>query len=92
MSTLLANALENNFYNIGQFKKLTERLIDEYRKRMSIYSVDSHLELLKFIISQPGINPLEYYNELASYAKRGDDQHYETVLLRLATTNYHFKE
>ena len=59
---------------------------------MNIYSVDTHLELVKFIISQPGMNPLEYYNELASYAKEGDVQHYEAVMVRLATTNYLYKE
>jgi hypothetical protein len=29
---------------------------------MNSYSIESHLELVKFIISQPTMNPLEYYN------------------------------
>lgn len=62
VTTILNNALDNNFYGFSQFRKLTDRLIEEYRTRINSYSIDSHLELVKFIISQPAVNPLEYYN------------------------------
>jgi hypothetical protein len=70
-------------------------VIDEFRKRIGLYSIETHMEFLKLVISQPNLNSREYYNELVDFAERRDDisdNQYEQLLVRLATTNYSFKE
>jgi hypothetical protein len=40
---ILRNALDKNFYHFTHYKKLTERVIEEYRKRLNYYSIEAHL-------------------------------------------------
>lgn len=92
---LLQNALDNNLYHFNQYRKVTEKLIEQFKKRLDGFSIDTHLALIKFIISQPGINPKDYYTELADFAEKQRDVsegQYEQVLLRLANTTYRFRE
>lgn len=87
------NALESNFFHFSQFRKITEKAIEEYSNRVGSYSVESHMELIKFIISQTNLNPRDYYTRLADYIRRNEDtQQYENLLVRLASTNHLFKE
>ena len=88
------NALDINFYHFYQFKKITEKVKDEYHKKINSFSIDAHLELIRFIISQPNLNPTEYYTDVADYALKREDmpEHiYELLLLRLAATNFAFR-
>jgi hypothetical protein len=74
---------------------LSERLVEEHRKKIGFFTIESHIELIKFIISQPGMNPREYYSELADFAKRRDDvseYSYDQLLIHLASTNHLFQE
>jgi hypothetical protein len=91
---LMQNAYEKNIFSFYQYKKVTERIIEEYRKKIHNFSVDNHLELIKFIVTQPNLNPTDYYNELVAYADKRDitETQFEQILLRLAHTNYKFKE
>jgi hypothetical protein len=93
LSGVFQNALEGNFFHFSQFRKIAEKAIEEHSNRLSSYSVESHMELIKFIISQVGLNPRDYYTRLADYTRRNEDtQQYENLLLRLASTNHQFKE
>lgn len=52
------------------------------------------MELIKFIVSQPSLNPKEYYAELVEFAfKKENSVDYlnDQLLVRLAGTNYPFK-
>jgi hypothetical protein len=40
---ILRNALDKNFYHFTYYKKLTEKVIEEYRKRLNYYSIEAHL-------------------------------------------------
>lgn len=70
---LLQNAIDKNLYHFNQYKKITEHLIEQFKKRLDFYSIDTHLALIKFIISQPGINPKDYYSELVEFAEKQRD-------------------
>lgn len=59
---IFSNALDKGFYNFHQFKRLTEKAIEEFRRKLGNYSIESHIELIRFIITQPTLNPREYYN------------------------------
>jgi hypothetical protein len=91
----LQNALDNNLYHFNQYKKITDKLIEQFRKRLDAFSIDTHLALIKFIISQPGFNPKEYYIELIEFAEKQkgvSEGQYEQILLRLANTKYRFRD
>lgn len=59
---IFSNALDKGFYTFSQYKRLAEKAIEEFRRKMGSYSVESHMELIRFLISQPTLNPREYYN------------------------------
>jgi hypothetical protein len=92
---LFQNALHHNFYHFSQFRKLTEKVVEQFRGRINGWSIETHLDLVRFIISQPGLNPKDYYAELVAFAEKRDDVSevlFEQILLRLANTNYRFRE
>lgn len=70
---MLQNALEHKFYTFYQFRKITELLIEDYKKRISNYEIENHFELIKFIVSQPNLNPTDYYEQLVDYANKRED-------------------
>lgn len=70
---MLQNAQEQSFYGYYQFKNVTELLIEDYKKRIGNYEMENHLELIKFIISQPNLNPTDYYEQIVDYATKRDD-------------------
>lgn len=40
---IFSNAFDKGFYTFNQFKRLTEKAIEEFRKKMSSYSIESHM-------------------------------------------------
>jgi hypothetical protein len=68
VASLFQNALDHNFYHFSQYKRLAEKIIELFKGKIDYWSIDSHLEVIKFIISQPNLNPKDYYNDIVAYA------------------------
>lgn len=93
-SGIFQNALDHNIFYFSQYRKFTEKVVENFKSKISWWSIESHLSLIRFIVSQPGLNPNDYYNELVAFAEKREDiseGQFEQVLLRLANTNYRFK-
>jgi hypothetical protein len=90
---IINNALDRGYFIFTQYHKLAEKLIEQLKSRVYSWSIETHLELIRFIVSQPNLNPKDYYSELVAFAEKRDDINetsFEQILLRLANTNYRF--
>ncbi len=61
---LFDNALDNNYYSFYQYKKIVQKVVDDFKKYVYVYSIESHAELIRFLISQPGMNDEEYFTKI----------------------------
>lgn len=53
---LFENALNNNYFSFYQFRKIGQKVVEDFKKFINVFSIESHAELIKFLISQPGLN------------------------------------
>lgn len=58
---MFENVLNNNYFTFYQFKKIAQKVTEDFKKYVNSFSIESHIEFIKFLISQPGQNDEEYY-------------------------------
>lgn len=85
--------LSSNFLlNLSPCKKIAEKILNYLKNKIGQHSLNTHLQVLKFIITQPSLNPEDYYNALVTHVKEEySDNEVENILFRLCFTNYQFK-
>lgn len=87
------NTLDRGLFNLYGHRQIVTKIMDYLRVRIPSLSLESHIEFLKFVNSQPTINPKEYYAALLEYVeKREDETAKESLLMKLTQTSYIFRE
>ena len=89
------NALNNNYFSFFQFRTIGQKVVEDFKKYVHTFSIESHAELIKFLISQPGLNDEEYFSKIVEHFERRDDtsdSSLDQLYNRLSNTNFKFNE
>lgn len=90
---MFENALANNYFTFYQYKKIAQKVTEDFKKHLYSFSIESHAELIKFLITQPGSNDEEYFTKLVEFFEKKDDisdSSLDLLYNRLSSTNFAF--
>jgi hypothetical protein len=61
---MFENAVNNNYFTFFQYKKIALKVVEDFKKYFYSFSIESHSELIRFLITQPGMNDEEYFTKI----------------------------
>jgi hypothetical protein len=60
---------------------------------VGLVSLQTHFDIIRFAVSQPGANSTEYYSALVKhFARESEEEQFDQLLYRLSFTNYKFSD
>jgi hypothetical protein len=61
-------------------------------KKIYRYSIETHCEMIKFIVTQQGLSCNDYYKRLVEHFENASDYFTDKLFFRLAHTTYAFRD